>query len=191
MKIVVARYKENVEWTRLFQNVVIYNKGFKLVENFNEVMLDNVGKEGHSYYKYICDNYDKLEDYIVFLQGNPFDHSPNIIRNLKTYLYLLKHKKITLHFKILSEHILDCNLSGCPHHKKNKLPLIDIYEKLFKIKETNMNFKFGAGAQFIVSKESILKRPLSFYLNIVQMLEGSINPIEGFVIERFHGLIFR
>jgi hypothetical protein len=30
MKMVVARYNENVQWTKLFPNVVIYNKGDKL-----------------------------------------------------------------------------------------------------------------------------------------------------------------
>ena len=53
-----------------------------------------------------------------------------------------------------------------------------------------MEFIFGAGAQFIVSKKQILKRPKEFYLKIVEMLQYSINPIEGFVIERFHKLIF-
>ena len=53
-----------------------------------------------------------------------------------------------------------------------------------------MNFKFGAGAQFIVSKKNILQRPKNFYLKIIVMLENNINPIEGFVIERFHNLIF-
>ncbi len=53
-----------------------------------------------------------------------------------------------------------------------------------------MKFKFGAGAQFIVSKKNILQRPKEFYLKIIEMLENDINPIEGFVIERFHKLIF-
>jgi len=53
-----------------------------------------------------------------------------------------------------------------------------------------MEFKFGVGAQFIVSKKKILQRPKEFYLKIVEILENDINPIEGFVIERFHNLIF-
>jgi hypothetical protein len=53
-----------------------------------------------------------------------------------------------------------------------------------------MPFKFGAGAQFIVSKKTILKKPIAFYSNIVKMLQYHINPVEGFVIERFHKLIF-
>jgi len=53
-----------------------------------------------------------------------------------------------------------------------------------------MEFKFGAGAQFIVSKNQILKRPKEFYLKIIKLLEYSKNPIEGYVIERFHQFIF-
>ena len=65
-----------------------------------------------------------------------------------------------------------------------------MYEILFNEKKEDMSFKFGSGAQFIVSKTKILQRPKEFYLKIVKMLENSINPIEGYVIERFHNLIF-
>ena len=64
----------------------MYNKGEKLTDSFNEKILNNVGREGHTYYKYICDNYYNLEDYTIFLQGQPFDHSPNIISNLNKYI---------------------------------------------------------------------------------------------------------
>jgi hypothetical protein len=186
MIIIVARYNENVEWTKQFKNILILNKGKKLGEGYNEIMLDNVGREGHTYYKYICDNYDNLNNYIIFLQGKPFDHSPNIVKNIRDTYKKLKNKKIN--FEFLSEKILSCNLSGCKHHAN--IPLIDVYEKIFCIKKKSMQFKFGTGAQFIVSKDQILKRPKSFYLNIVKMLEYNVNPIEGFVIERFHKLIF-
>ena len=84
--IVVARYNENIEWCKQFSNVKIYNKGEKLENGYNEFFLNNVGREGHTYYKHICDNYDNLEDYTIFLQGNPFDHSPNIISNVNKYI---------------------------------------------------------------------------------------------------------
>jgi len=57
-------------------------------------------------------------------------------------------------------------------------------------KKEYMEFKFGAGAQFIVSKKCILNKPKVFYSKIVEMLQNDINPIEGFVIERFHKIIF-
>jgi len=183
--IIVARYNENLEWTKVFSNVIIYNKGEALENNYNQVFLNNVGREGHTYYKHICDNYDNLNEYTVFLQGNPFDHSPNIITNLHNYI---TNKTLNIDFEFLSESILDCNLSGCMHHEG--IPLIETYEKIFGIKKKSMNFQFGAGAQFIVSRKKILQRPKEFYEKIVKMLENNSDPIEGYVIERFHTLIF-
>lgn len=108
--IVVARYNENVEWTKPFSNVVIFNKGEKLDEGYNEHLLENVGREGHTYYNYICENYDKLSDYTIFLQGHPFDHSPNLIDNLHRHI----NTQFTgCDFVYLSEHIKQCKLSGC------------------------------------------------------------------------------
>jgi len=39
--IIVARYNENVEWTKQFSNVIIYNKGSKLDNDngYNEVFF--------------------------------------------------------------------------------------------------------------------------------------------------------
>jgi len=53
-----------------------------------------------------------------------------------------------------------------------------------------MNFVFGAGAQFIVAKKKILEKPKDFYLKIIKMLEYDNCPIEGYVIERLHQVIF-
>jgi len=185
MIIIVARYNEDIEWTKQFSNVLIYNKGNKLEENYNEIMLNNVCREGHTYYKYIYDNYDNLDDYTIFLQGHPFDHSPNILDNLNKYI---NNKNLNIEFEFLSECILQCNLNGCIYHRR--LPLIDVYEKLFNERKKNMDFQFGAGVQFIVSKNKILQRSKEFYLKICEILQNDINPIKGYVIERFHKLIF-
>jgi hypothetical protein len=80
--IVVARYNEDIEWTKQFENVIIYNKGEK-IQDVEQIMLTNVGREGHSYYRYIVDYYDSLKDNTFFLQGNPFDHSSNIVEKNK------------------------------------------------------------------------------------------------------------
>jgi len=183
--IVVARYNENIEWTKQFLNVIIYNKGLPLENSYKQIFVNNVGRESHTYYKHIFDNYDNLAEYTIFLQGNPFDHSPNIISNLNNYI---NNKELNIDFEFLSEWIISCNIKGCIHH--SGLPLIETYEKIFGEKKDNNNFLFGAGAQFIVSRKRILQRPKEFYLNIIKILETNINPIEGYVIERFHKLIF-
>ncbi len=183
--IVVARYSENIEWTKQFNHVLIYNKGEEISNEYNEIKLNNVGREGHTYYKYICDNYENLPEYAIFLQGNPFDHSPNIINNLNN---IIKNPNLIQNFYYLSEWLIDCNLSGCNHHAG--IPLMNTYEYLFGIRKTNMSFIFGAGAQFAVSKKIILQNPKIFYEKICNMLSYSVNPIEGFCIERFHPIIF-
>jgi hypothetical protein len=185
--IVVARYKENVEWTKQFPNVIIYNKGNKLDNSCNEIFLNNVGREGHTYYKYICDNYENLSDYTIFLQGTPFDHSPNIISNLTKYI---SNKELSIDFEFLSEQIhhssldLECSRYWqCINIHKN-------WERVFGVNNGNQEITFGAGAQFIVSKNKILKNTKSFYENIVKILEYTIDPLEGYDIERFHKYIF-
>jgi hypothetical protein len=183
--IVVARYNENIEWTKQFSNVFIYNKGEPLIDYSNQFFLNNVGREPHTYYKHIFDNYDNLAEYTVFLQGNPFDHSPNIISNLNNYI---NNKELDIDFEFLSEGISSCNIKGCTHD--SGLPLIETYEKIFGKKKDNNDFIFGVGAQFIVSRKKILQKPKEFYSNIVKILETNIKPIEAYVMERFHKLIF-
>ena len=189
-KIIVARYNEDVEWTKQFQNVIIYNKGEELNNNYNEIFLNNVGREGHTYYKYICDNYENLEDYTIFLQGRPFDHSPNIIYNLNNLTNFINNKELSIDFEFLSEQIyyssldLECSIHWqCINIHKD-------WERVFGVNSENKECIFGAGAQFIVSKNKILKNTKTFYENIVKMLEYDINPLEGHSIERFHKYIF-
>jgi hypothetical protein len=191
MHIVVARYNEDAKWTRtmtnISSNVIIYNKGAPLGKEYHEIPLENVGREGHTYYKYIYDNYDNLEDYTIFLQGNPFDHSPNILSNLE-YLFQIKDK-LDFDFKFLSETLNNCSLEEC-HFSLKPLPLREVYGKLFGERTDKFPFIFGGGGQFIVSKDAIRKRSREFYMKIVEMLQNEIDPIEGYVIERFHPLIF-
>jgi hypothetical protein len=191
MRIIVARYNEDMKWTRsttnISSNVIIYNKGAPLDKEYREISLENVGREGHTYYKYICDNYDNLEDYTIFLQGNPFDHSPNIVSNLE-YLFQIKDI-LDFDFKFLSETLKNCSLEQC-HFSLKPLPLREVYSVLFGERTDKFPFIFGEGGQFIVSKSAVLRRPRKFYMKIVEMLQNETDPIEGYVIERFHPLIF-
>jgi len=86
--IVVARYKEDVSWTKQFDNVFIYNKGDELEGYDNVIKLDNVGREPHTYYKHIYDNYNNLNEYTIFLQGDPHAHVRNrdIISPINAYI---------------------------------------------------------------------------------------------------------
>lgn len=77
--IVVARYNEDLKWTKQYSNVIIYNKGGKLNDDeYKYISLKNVGREGHTYYTHIYENYDNLTDYVIFLQGRPTDHTAKL-----------------------------------------------------------------------------------------------------------------
>ena len=75
--IVVARYNEDIKWLDEFNNfnVHLYNKGDDNLENSTK--LPNIGREAHTYLTHIVENYDNLDDVIIFTQGNP-DHASNI-----------------------------------------------------------------------------------------------------------------
>uniref|UniRef100_A0A6C0DUT1 DUF3431 domain-containing protein n=1 Tax=viral metagenome TaxID=1070528 RepID=A0A6C0DUT1_9ZZZZ len=188
MIIVVARYNEDVTWTKQFPNVVIYNKGDKLEDtSYRQFFLNNVGREGHTYFKYICDNYDNLEDYTIFLQGKPFDHSPNVIYNVTKYV---NNADLNIDFEYLSEDIWTTTFDREATRFWQNKGINHTYSRVFGIKPVNNECIFGCGAQFIVSKERILQRPRAFYENIVKILDYTINPTEGYDIERFHKYIF-
>lgn len=192
-QIVVARYKEDVSWTKPFSNVVIYDKSGDSFPTTSHptIYLPNIGREGHTFYKHIVDNYDSLPPYICFLQGHPFDHFPRLLAVLY-FIRCTRGKCLeNRSFVPLSKCLISCTLNGCKYHPR--LPLKQVYNTLFaneKNRYPPASILFGPGGQFIVSRQRILARPKPFYQQIVKMLEHSVNPIEGYVIERFHYLIF-
>lgn len=180
MEVVIARYNENIEWVyKLELDYKIYNKGEDITPP--NIKIDNIAREGYTYLTHIIENYEKLADYSVFLQGNPFDHSINLFDDITKFL---NNKK---DFYYLTDRILKCNLSGCVHHPG--LPLKSVYQEIFNKNDDDLfHFYFGAGAQFIVSKNNILKHPKNFYEKIRKIVER--DNINEYVLERFWGLIF-
>jgi len=188
INIIVARYNENVKWTKQFPNVIIYNKGVELNDDYNELFLNNVGKEGHTYYTYICDNYDNLPEYTIFLQGNPFDHSPNIISNLNKYI---NNKELDIDFEFLSEALIVNTVSDNHRIFGKCMDIYNTWNRIFnEVVSGDKELRFGCGAQFIVSKNTILKKPREFYENIVNILGYNIDPNQGHDVERLHHNIF-
>ncbi len=184
MQIVVAKYNEDISWTQKFKNVIIYDKGSTPIEN--SIRLPNVGREAHTYIYHIVNNYDNLSDYTCFVQGKPFDHSRRIVEKIENFKY-------DVGFLNLNDWILTYTIEhGCSAHVGG-LPIKDRYYKLFKECEyihKKDSLKFGAGAQFIVSKEYIHKRPKSFYEKLLKMTDYSKDAIEAWVFERFWPIFF-
>lgn len=70
-KIVIAKYKENINWSEEFKdNRIVYDKsGTNTNKEF--INLENNGRESSTYLQYIVDNYSNLPDVTIFTQGDP------------------------------------------------------------------------------------------------------------------------
>jgi hypothetical protein len=181
MQFIIARYNENVSWANQFDNKIIYNKGNTLE---NSIQLSNVGREAHTYLYHIINNYNNLAEFTCFLQGNPFDHSPNLFNDINDFKYNVGYYN-------LASGVLETKIVGCIH--EYGLPVKEHYNYLFKdtlYNISNKNFLFGAGAQFIVSKEIVHLRPLNFYENLIKLTDYSDRASGAWTLERLWSLIF-
>lgn len=200
--ILVARYTEDIRWLRWLElkdhaKILIVDKGegvnLRSHHTFDHTKIllqsaNNIGREGHTFYNFIVQNYNNLPDYLVLVQGNPFDHSPHIIDNLNKFL----DAPHDTHFQYLSEEFHDVDLDFKGHYNgTTPLPMRNVWEYIFGTRINDpYEWSFGAGAQFIVSKQAILLRPISVYIRIVELLERSCDPIEGYCMERLHPVVF-
>lgn len=139
MVIVVCKYNEDISWLR--GECVVYDKK----------MMENVGRESEVFTRYILNYYEKLPDHVVFLQGNPFDHCPDLWDRMGVY---------NGGVECLSSKITTDDINGCPNHCG--LPMRQYIDKYIPQIELQ-SFTFGAGAQYIVPKQNILSKPKSFW----------------------------
>ena len=86
---IVARYNEDIEWTLdLDGDILIYNKGEEWPwDDIPRVDIDNYGRESETYVRSIIEMYEMLDnyDYVIFMQGNPFDHIDDPVETINKY----------------------------------------------------------------------------------------------------------
>jgi hypothetical protein len=179
---------KDLDWARLLN---IGDKKSAHLEKLKSstIHLENVGREGHTYLHHIIANYDHFDDdeHIVFLQGHPFDHSPDLFLQLKNIQARVKNSQ-KIDFEYLSKEKAKFTLDRCPF-TGTRLPMRKIYQDLFG-KTSDAEFEFGLGAQFVVSGKTIRRHEKAFYEKMRDLLSYDSNPIEGHVVERFWQLVF-
>lgn len=111
-RLICARYNENINWLLPLKDelITIYNKGpddLHLFPKDKVVKLENLGREGGTYLHHIIQNYDDLDDYTVFIQGNPVDHifAAEYERSYNEVFTTFREAKL-YDFKYISKHFI-------------------------------------------------------------------------------------
>uniref|UniRef100_A0A6C0E1S9 Methyltransferase n=1 Tax=viral metagenome TaxID=1070528 RepID=A0A6C0E1S9_9ZZZZ len=111
-RLICARYNENINWLLPLKDdlITVYNKGpddLHLFPKDKIVKLENLGREGGTYLYHIIQNYDKLDDYTIFIQGNPVDHvfCREYQRSYNEIFTTFKQPK-SYDFKYISKHFI-------------------------------------------------------------------------------------
>tara|TARA_A100001388_G_C28615840_1_gene425117 strand:- start:93 stop:800 length:708 start_codon:yes stop_codon:yes gene_type:complete len=209
-KIVVARFKENIDWLQTeYENCVFYTKHSPLDNpDLVQIQLPNIGREANTYFNYIIDNYHNLPDVVVFTQGDIGQHiHPRNSRDWnpgnKNIEYLIKIKdqalnhSISQNFRVHSNELVRHCWSSNFNYKDGKFVRVTRgyykYNKsvqykdwFFKMFNTHVRDPRNVyvGAIFAVRKDVILNKPLDFYKKMLLEVNWHAAPIQGHFLER-------
>jgi len=212
-KIIIARYNEDLNWLEEspfneFQYIV-YNKGFN--DNFNKtnvvsiINLPNLGKCDHTYLYHIANNYDNLDNILVFFPGslniqNKKSKAIEILNRIKnnnyeTAIFLGNYSKnIQEEF---NNFVMDIYYTSSSENRENadfsKTEEANIrpYGSWYLHNFGNIGVNFYTYQSIIsVHKNDVLQHPINRYEKLIKQLEVGSNPEVGHYIERSWGAIF-
>lgn len=202
-KDLVINYYNSLEFKDLLNeigddfNVNIYNKsGIELSDlspNHKQIMVDNIGREGHTYLTHIINNYDNLADLTIFIQDDFYNHLFRL-----SYFFDKLNENIDKQF-----YQYPCSWRVGDGYSTISRPIVNGFldlsgwqPDLFAIK--NFAERFGlylpnhyvseTCAHFFVKKENILKYPKEKYEGILNWLlsfDGN-----GYTLEHAWTIIF-
>lgn len=174
--VVIAKYNEDISWLAGIDvdRVFIYDKG-SYPPPKHHIPLANVGREADTYLQHIIRNYDNLGDYTVFLQGNPHDHLQSMSLssiNFRQFANVGFANIIDGEYLKIEYYVRD--------HTKSPygLPVYAKMTEYFGIDTGGepMRIEFARGAQFVCSRDAILRRPKKFYEHVLHQLHRLKDP---------------
>lgn len=194
--IVIAHYKENIDWLDFLKadninNIYLYTKNpeYKLSELLKKhdkiihTYLPNIGRETQTYLYHCKEHYNQINnnDFIIFLQGNPFFHRITG-ETLLHWLDEIKNNNITYTQNFYVDPIQQglnnkrMKFWGSPT-EQSKYTLeewINVYIK--KNIDLNKNHKIYWNANFGILKKYISTRSIDEYNIVINNELSTINP---------------
>jgi hypothetical protein len=186
MELVVARYRENLDWTSRIDRsvtITIYNKGEDrptVTDCSDWIDRPNVGREAETYLHHLIERYDSLDERTAFVQGRPCDHCGGFEDRLRqsslmTGFHWLGHQR-----EVSDRH-------GWPAH--GHLPVGEFYEALYH-RPSPQHFVFYAGACFAVHRDWIVNRPVEFYVGLLDLCQTRYEQDYPWIVERLWHTFF-
>jgi hypothetical protein len=205
--LVISRYKEDLGWLKGFKNytfrkVIIYNKGepFRPPVSWQSIQIVNIPNVGvcdHTYLHHIVTNYDDLADITVFLPGSA--DLPVKVNRMNDVLYrACELKKPTMYvmnvesvqkyqynfelayWRVSSAKNIDNNESYKLARASPK-PFGKWFEYYLPGNDCPYIAYFGL---FSLSRETIRKKPTTFYNKFLEQLKYDKFPEAAHYIER-------
>lgn len=195
---VISRFNEPMEHLCYLKHYrhVVYNRGdaatlnqcgFRVSER-----TENVGRESYVYLSHIIDHYDKLPPALVCLQADNeflkkdmdsfFSSGKLTIREENDgFAFLLP----TCTSSRLQSHIFQITKKYGPDAKDL---MLHGHEKLLNVNIANP--RYAGFGYFIVTREAILRRPKSFYIQLARRIGDRNDAYEGHFYERAWSEIF-
>lgn len=201
--IVVAHYREDLRWLEQVASgwdIYLYTKcdagsdphmpcPSSAMQMCAWGCLPNAGREPHTFLTHIVRNYDRLADVTVFVQGNPFDHCPELLSKMNEIAgdmaieYGVGAMR-TDGFRWLGDTNYSSDENAQPYDNR---PVGEVAKQL-GLKVTFPCY-FARGGQFAVTRDRIRARPKEFYeqaLYICTNIEGA-----PWCFERLWGEVFK
>jgi hypothetical protein len=205
-ELVIAAFDRNYDWVNLLNPDVklkVYTKGWSTKPD-EEVILNNVGRDVHTFFYHLVARYDSLSDYTFFSQDYCRDHVANYPEIINSDLNFWNEQcqqhfeEYWCFFSILGPstwnwhsasqfggNVLSCDQNGSPNHPGLVIPVI--WNQLFET-PCPQELEFVPAGHFCVSRQQVHKRSKSFYQRVLKILET--NPQAPWIIERLEPYIF-
>ena len=191
LELVVARYHEDLAWLRRVPReftVTVYNKGPAIPD---ATPLPNVGREAHTYLHHLTECHGALAALTVFVQGHPFDHAPDLHKILRS----LADRSFGVRDFHWLGFLADTDDSRgrrlfVPWSKnpdRAELPLDEFHQHIFG-QPGPVSYRFFVGAQFIITRDTALRRNITFYQRARDL--AAENPLAPHCFERCWDRIF-
>lgn len=198
LEVVVARYREPVNWTRNLPATVrvsLYDKGGDLPADLfpwaRIVRLPNVGLEAHTYLEHILTRWDQLAPVTLFCQGHPFDHVWDLHDSARD---VVAGREIVKTFRWLGN-LLDTDdergrrlFTKWSKNRDGRELRVDLFHQQLFGAPLDGLLHFRLGAQFMVTAEAIRSRSKDFWEHARQLSLGF--PDAGHCFERLWDRVF-